>query len=77
MTHYAAYSLLIGPLFVGIIVLLMQGSKTNDATFIKQFSGLMLGASALMVGYSWHQTVVRLARVRLRVRAGGRFRRGL
>ena len=52
----AGWAIFIAPVFVGVIVLLMHpGRTTARETFLKHFSGLLLGASALMIGFSWFQ----------------------
>ncbi|KAG8461950.1 hypothetical protein KFE25_013969 [Diacronema lutheri] len=56
------WAIFIAPVFVGVIVLLMHpGRTTARETFLKHFSGLLLGASALMIGFSWFQAMEHLS----------------
>mmetsp|Transcript_23847 Transcript_23847/g.60347 ORF Transcript_23847/g.60347 Transcript_23847/m.60347 type:complete len:307 (-) Transcript_23847:103-1023(-) len=59
--YMAGWSIFIAPVFTGVIVLLMHPSRHGKEGFWRQFSGLLLGAEALMVGYSWHQTISHLS----------------
>lgn len=62
--YMAGWSLAVAPAFTGLIVVLMRAGGPGAAkpTFAQRFfaqcAGLLLGASALMIGFSWHQTFV-------------------
>mmetsp|Transcript_334 Transcript_334/g.824 ORF Transcript_334/g.824 Transcript_334/m.824 type:complete len:276 (-) Transcript_334:1131-1958(-) len=55
-----AFAIVWAPLFTFVCTAILHTTRTSPKdSFVKHFGGLMLGASALVIGYAWHLALVR------------------